>query len=142
MSLYHCEISKLVLPSSWQKEKNPNQRWTRTVSVQLTSPPSSPSKEGAKVTVDSIGAHRISSVFFHLRHQKKDRNPPLINESLGTDGVSSDLSRLPPQKKDRNPSQSTTLLVITASPPSVLVFSDVRRLYQSSRRLLFWWAMC
>ncbi|KAF2589451.1 hypothetical protein F2Q70_00038104 [Brassica cretica] len=70
-----------------------------------------------------------------LRRQKKDRNPLPIDESLGTDGVSSDLSRLPPQKNDRNPSQSTTLSVITASCLLVLVFSDVRRLSQSSRRL-------
>ncbi|KAG2270825.1 hypothetical protein Bca52824_065380 [Brassica carinata] len=55
-----------------------------------------------------------------LRRQKKDRNPPPIDESLGTNGVSSDLSRLPPQKNDRNPSQSTTLSVITASCPLVL----------------------
>ncbi|WZZ77469.1 hypothetical protein YC2023_098041 [Brassica napus] len=76
-----------------------------------------------------------------LRRQKKDRNPLPIDESLGTDGVSSDLSRLPPQKNDRNPSQSTTLSVITASCLLVLVFSDVRRLYQSSRRLLLRRAM-
>ncbi|KAF3564618.1 hypothetical protein DY000_02015211 [Brassica cretica] len=76
-----------------------------------------------------------------LRRQKKDRNPPPIDESLGTDGVSSDLSRLPPQKNDQNPSQSTTLSVITASCPLVLVFSDVRLLYQSSRRLLLRRAM-
>ncbi|CAN6860202.1 unnamed protein product [Brassica oleracea] len=76
-----------------------------------------------------------------LHRQKKDRNPPPIDESLGTDGVSSDLSRLPPQKNDRNPSQSTTLSVITASCPLVLVFSDVRRLYQSSRRLFLRRAM-
>ncbi|KAF3554399.1 hypothetical protein F2Q69_00017906 [Brassica cretica] len=48
---------------------------------------------------------------------------------------------LPPQKNDQNPSQSTTLSVITASCPLVLVFSDVRRLYQSSRRLLLRRAM-
>ncbi|KAH0877640.1 hypothetical protein HID58_065034, partial [Brassica napus] len=76
-----------------------------------------------------------------LRRQKKDRNPPPIDESLGTDGVSSDLSRLPSQKNDQNPSQSTTLSVITASCPLVLVFSDVRRLYQSSWRLLLRRAM-
>ncbi|KAH0872608.1 hypothetical protein HID58_069970 [Brassica napus] len=81
---------------STSEEKNPDQRRTRTVSVQSTSPPSSPSEEGAELTADSLGAHRISSVFSHLRRQKKDRNPPPIDESLGIDGVSSDLSRLPP----------------------------------------------
>ena len=110
------------------------------MSVQSTSPPSSPS-EGAKLTADYLGAHHVSSVFSHLLRQKKDRNPPPIDESLGTDGVSSDLSRFPPHKKDRNPSQSTTLSVITASRSSVLVFSDVRRLYQSSKRLLLRRAM-
>ncbi|WZZ80699.1 hypothetical protein YC2023_101271 [Brassica napus] len=104
------------------------------------SPPSSPS-EGAKLTADYLGAHHVSSVFSHLLRQKKDRNPPPIDESLGTDGASSDLSRFPPHKKDRNPSQSTTLSVITASRSSVLVFSDVRRLYQSSKRLLLRRAM-
>lgn len=86
----------LELLHSTSEEKNPDQRRTRTVSVQSTSPPSSPSEEGAELTADSLGAHRISSVFSHLRRQKKDRNPPPIDESLGIDGVSSDLSRLPP----------------------------------------------
>ena len=85
----------LELSHSPSEEKNPDRRRTRTVSVQSTSPPSSPS-EGAELTADSLGAHRISSVFFHLRRQKKDRNPPPIDESLGIDGVSSDLSHLPP----------------------------------------------
>ncbi|KAF2600821.1 hypothetical protein F2Q68_00011200 [Brassica cretica] len=71
---------------------------------------------------DSLGPHGVSSVFSRLLRQKKDPIPPHMT-TLCPDGVISVASRLLRQKNDANPPWTMSISVLTASPPSCLIFS-------------------
>uniref|UniRef100_A0A0D3AVC3 No apical meristem-associated C-terminal domain-containing protein n=1 Tax=Brassica oleracea var. oleracea TaxID=109376 RepID=A0A0D3AVC3_BRAOL len=82
-------------------------------------------KEGSKPTTkddDSLGPHGVSSVFSRLLRQKKDPIPPHTT-TFCPDSVISVASRLLQQKNDANPPWTMSVSVLTASPPSCLVFS-------------------
>ena len=103
---------------------------------------------------DCVGPIDVSSVFSVRRsgtHRRLSRCSPhllrLLSSTPSEEGSKSTTNRRISRYWWRflrlvsSSTYSTTLSVITASRPSVLVFSDMRRLYQSSWRLLLRQAM-